>query len=346
MSSNKKYKKVLVVGAGAFGTSMAAVLAHNFEKVLLKVRSPDVYQSLRKGENSIYTPGTSIPSNVQASLEWAEIDEQDRGEIQLVVSALPTAAILEFFSKNQERFSHYLSQGVPFVSLSKGIDPITLELPDDLFYNLFPGHRELFLFLSGPSFAQEILKEQITLATLAGKDREQILSGLSMFESPYFKCMGSYDVKGVLLGGALKNVIAIAGGIIEGLGHNHNTRAAMITLAISEMLRFGTVFNARAETFYGFSGMGDLILTTTGGLSRNKNFGLEIAKGRGPKEIIAAQRSVVEGYKTTKAAKLISDRFKIKTRIFEGVYQVLYEERDALEVISHLMKVPTRFEID
>lgn len=342
----KKYKKALVIGAGAFGTSIATVLASNFESVILKVRSEDVYQAIKTGENSVYLPGLPIPSNLKPALTWEEVDSYGKEDYELLVSGLPTAGILEFYNQNKSRFDDYLKEGMPIVSLSKGIDPVTLEMADDLFFDLFPKYRENFTFLSGPSFAKEIMMEQITLATLAGRSRPVVKTCMDMLECSYFKCLGSYDVKGVLLGGALKNVIAIAGGIIEGLGYNHNTRAAMITRAIAEMLRFGQVFNARPETFYGLSGMGDLILTTTGGLSRNKNFGLELAKGRSPEEIIKSQRTVVEGYKTAKAAYHLSERYEIRARIFQGVYKVLYEGLEARAVIEGMMQVPAKFELE
>lgn len=350
MKAKKKFKKALVVGAGAFGTSIATVLAQNFDSVVLKVRSQDVYDAIKKGENSVYLPGLPIPDNLYAALDWQEVDAYAHAhgdeDYELIVSGLPTAGITQFYEENYVRFVRYFEDGVPLVSLSKGIDPETLEMADDLFYKLFSNYRELFTFLSGPSFAKEIMMEQITLCTLAGHNREILLKVTQMLEASFFKCLASYDVKGVLLGGALKNVIAIAGGIIEGLGYNHNTRAAMITRAIAEMLRFGRVFSARSETFYGLSGMGDLILTTTGGLSRNKTFGLEIAKGRSPDEIIGSQRTVVEGYKTTKAAYLLAKKYDIRARIFQGVYKVLYEGADAKEVIEQMMKVPSRFEVD
>jgi glycerol-3-phosphate dehydrogenase (NAD(P)+) len=342
----KKHKKALVVGAGAFGTSIATVLATTFESVILKVRSQDVYDAIKKGENSVYLPGLPIPENLSPALTWEEVDTHGKGDYELIVNGIPTAGISGFYAENFERFSSYLAQGVPLVSLSKGIDPVTLEMADDLLFDLFPKYRENLTFLSGPSFAKEIMMEQITLVTLAGKNRKTVKKVMDMLDAPYFKCLGSYDVKGVLLGGALKNVIAIAGGIIEGLGYNHNTRAAMITRAIAEMLRFGQVFNARPETFYGLSGMGDLILTTTGGLSRNKNFGLELAKGRAPQEIIDSQRTVVEGYKTAKAAYLLSERYEIRARIFQGVYKVLYEGYNAREVIEQMMLVPAKFELE
>lgn len=152
--------------------------------------------------------------------------------------------------------------------------------------------------------------------------------------------MPTYDIKGVLLGGALKNILAIAGGMLEGLGYNHNTRAAMITRGITEMLRFGKVMNARPETFYSFSGMGDLILTTTSELSRNKTFGMKLASGGNPLEIIQSQRSVVEGYKTTLAAHKLAQKYHIKTLLFDGIYQVLYKGVKPSEVIKKLMRLP------
>ena len=341
------YKNALVVGAGAFGTSLASILADRFEKVVLKVRSKDVYDAINNDrENSVYLKGIKLKENIQAVLEWDELDDDFDQDIQLLVSGLPTAGIKPFFEENFDRFEKYFQRGIPLISLSKGIDSETLELSDDLFFDYFPHYRDLITFLSGPSFAKEIMQEQITLVTIGGRSRK-VLSQIShMLDTSYFKALPSYDVKGILLGGALKNVLAIAGGIIEGFGYNHNTRAAMITRGIVEMLRFGKVYNARPETFYGLSGMGDLILTTTGGLSRNKQFGLEIAKGRKPIEIINSQRTVVEGYKTTKAAHLLSEKYEIRARIFNGLYEVLYNEVPANEVITMLMNMPAKFEIE
>lgn len=340
-----KRKIALVIGAGAFGTAIAQVLASNFEKVILKVRSEDVYLALKKGENSVYLPGLKVASNIDAALTWEEVDAHNARDINLIVSALPTTGIAEYFKENYDRFLGYWVNGVPLLSLSKGIDPDTLELSDDLFYENYPHFKDLFCFLSGPSFAHEIMQEQITLVTIAGRSKRILEEVISMVNTPYFKALASYDVKGVLLGGALKNILAMAGGVIEGLGYNHNTRAAMITRGIAEMLRFGIVYNARPETFYGLSGMGDLILTTTGELSRNKNFGLELAKGRKPEDIISSQRNVVEGYKTAKAVHFISERYEIRAQIFNGVYEVLYENAPPKDVISRIMKTPSKFEL-
>jgi glycerol-3-phosphate dehydrogenase (NAD(P)+) len=342
------HNTALVVGAGAFGTSIASILANSFKKVVLKVRSEDVYNYIKNNhENAVYLPGLKLAENIDAALTWDELDDiMKDSKLELMVSGLPTAGIQTFFSENHDRFQNYLNQGIPLVSLSKGIDPETLELADDRFFEMFPNNKELFTFLSGPSFAKEIMQEQITLCTLAGRSRRELLKISAMLEAPYFKVLPSYDVKGVLLGGALKNILAIAGGVIEGLGYNHNTRAAMITRGIAEMLRFGLVYNARPETFYGLSGMGDLILTTTGDLSRNKQFGLELAKGRSPEEIIKSQRTVVEGYKTAQAVHRVIEKYDVRARIFDGVYHVLYEGAKPKEVIEQMMQVPSKFELE
>lgn len=341
--NSQKNKIALVIGAGAFGTAMAQVLSQNFDKVILKVRSQDIYDAIKGGENSIYLPGLKIAANIDAALTWDEVDNIP-GNIELIVSALPTAGISEYFNENYDRFLSYLMKKIPVVSLSKGIDPNTLELSDDLFFDMYPHFKDYFCFLSGPSFAHEIMQDQITLVTLAGRSKKVLEEVSHMMNTRSFKVLASYDIKGVLLGGALKNILAIAGGVIEGLGYNHNTRAAMITRGIAEMLRFGAVYNARPETFYGLSGMGDLILTTTGDLSRNKTFGLELAKGRKAEEIIMSQRSVVEGYKTAQAAHFIAEQFDIRAQIFNGVYGVLYKDLDPREVITKLMRSPGRFE--
>lgn len=336
-----QFDTAIIFGAGAFGTSIASVLSENFDTVIVKVRSQDIYDSIKMGENSIYLPGQKLASNIVPALTWEELDQiVGPSTINLLVNGLPTSAICPFYSENEERFENWFDKKIPFVSLSKGIDPQTLELPDDLFNQFFSNYRENFTYLSGPSFAKEILDKQVTIVSLAGMAPGVMLEVAEMLQTDYFKAFPTYDVKGVLLGGALKNILAIAGGMLEGMGFNHNTRAAMITRGITEMLRFGKVFNARPETFYSFAGMGDLILTTTSDLSRNKTFGKELAKGRKAKEIIASQRSVVEGYKTTLAAHKLAQKYHIKTRLFDGIYQILYNDIEPKEVIKGLMDLP------
>lgn len=340
----KKSQTAVVLGAGAFGTSIAFVLAQNFERVIIKVRSKDVYDEILRGENSTYLPGQKIPACIVPALTWQELHKQTAGQVQMVVSGLPTSAIRPFMQDNQDEIRAFLKTGIPFVSLAKGIDTETLELPDDMFKDYLADFEDQLTYLSGPSFAKEILDKQITLVSLAGRSRHTLQAASELLQTEFFKCFPTYDIKGVLLGGALKNVLAIAGGIIEGLGYNHNTRAAMITRGIVEMLRFGVVFNARPETFYGFSGMGDLILTTTGEMSRNKSFGVEIAKGHKASDIIQRSRSVVEGYKTAKAAYGLAQKYEIRAMLFTGVYKVLYEEANAKDLMRAMMALPSKFD--
>lgn len=336
------YQFALVMGAGAFGTSIASVLSENFDKVIVKVRSQDVYDSIKNGENKVYLPGQKLAKNIVPAMSWDELDEiVADGKVELFVNGLPTSAILPFYSENKEQVENYLKQVIPFVSISKGIDPETLEMSDDLFQDLFQAYEDQITYLSGPSFAKEIVDKQVTIVSLAGKNPDILLDICKKMGTEYFRCVPTYDIKGVLLGGALKNILAIAGGILEGLGYNHNTRAAMITRGINEMLRFGKVFNGRPETFYSFAGMGDLILTTTSSLSRNKTFGLDIAtSGKTPDEIINSQRSVVEGYKTTKAAFNLAQKYHIRAPLFEGIYEILYQNVNPKLVLKKLMTLP------
>ena len=321
---------------------MACVLAENFDEVILKVRSKDIYDSIKSGENAIYLPGQKIPKNITPAITWDELDSKVKDkDLQLIVNGLPTSAITSFYKENNLRISKYLESGIHLVSISKGIDPDTLELSDDLFHDFFPSFTDQICYLSGPSFAKEIVDKQVTIVSLAGRTPEALMDVCKKLNTDYFKCIPTYDVKGVLLGGALKNILAIAGGILEGLGYNHNTRAAMITRGINEMLRFGKVFNARPETFYSFSGMGDLILTTTSSLSRNKTFGLDIATSdKSPEEIIQAQRSVVEGYKTTKAAFDLAQKYNIRAPLFDGIYKILYKNVSPKDILKKLMRLP------
>lgn len=339
-----KYKTAVVLAGGAFGTSLAFVLTKNFDKVIIKVRSKDIYDEINRGENTTYLPGQKLPETLKAALTWDEVKQETSGEVELIVSGLPMSAIDQFCSEHTKPLRAYLDKGIPLVSLAKGIDHESLHLPDEMYLKHFDHYRAQLMYLSGPSFAKEILDKQITIVTLAGENREKLRLACDMLGTDFFKAMPTTDVKGVLLGGALKNVIAIAGGIMEGLGYNHNTRAALITRGIVEMLRFGKVLGARTETFYGPSGMGDLILTTTGELSRNKSFGIELAKGRSAEEIIKSSKSVVEGYKTAQAAHLLAQKEHIHTRIFDGIYHVLYKGADPKEVIQGLMALPPKFD--
>ncbi|MFW5887175.1 MAG: hypothetical protein ACOCUH_00070, partial [Bacteriovoracia bacterium] len=211
---DKKFSQALVIGAGTFGTSMATVLAEKFSKVVLKVRSSDVYLSIKeKNQNTVYLPGRDLPSNIIPILDWNEFpDLKEYGQLQLLVIGLPSGAIRQYCQDNFEILNDIINTGIPILSLSKGMDEHSLEFPDDMLFHYFGKHRDQFCFLSGPSFAKEIVEKQITLVSIAGRSRPTLLEVASMLQTEYFKAFLSYDIRGVLLGGALKNVLAIAGG--------------------------------------------------------------------------------------------------------------------------------------
>ena len=227
---------------------------------------------------------------------------------------------------------------------TKGVEEGTMKRVSEMLREELPCPR--IGVISGPNLALEVARGEPAATVVASTFSEVTFGGQEILSTERFRVYSATDVIGVEWAGTLKNILAIAGGVIEGLGYNYNTRAAMITRGIAEMLRFGKVYNARPETFYGLSGMGDLILTTTGDLSRNKSFGLEIAKGKSPQEILKSKREVVEGYETTLAAHRVSEKYDIRTNIFSSVYSVLYENQEPAQVISKLMRLPTRFEID
>ena len=341
-----KYNKAIVIGGGAFGTAISNVLAENFNQVLIKVRKKNIFDDIKNGKNECYLPGLKLLKNLRPVMSWDEVFAGDDEKPDLLVFALPSAALLDYLKTNYEPLLTIFKTDVPVVSLVKGIDPNTLELTDEIYFHFFQEFLDNFTFLSGPSFAKEIIEKHITLVSLAGRSKQTLETISNMLDNSYFKTLSCYDIKGVLLGGALKNILAIAGGIIEGLGFNYNTRAAMITRGIAEMLRFGRVFNAMPETFYGLSGMGDLILSTTGDLSRNKLFGLSIAQGKNPQAVLEEMKTTVEGYKTTLAAHRLSLKYDIRASIFNGVYSVLYESINPLQALNQLMKTSTRFEFD
>ncbi|MBA2403471.1 MAG: glycerol-3-phosphate dehydrogenase, partial [Bdellovibrionales bacterium] len=213
-----KYKTALVLAGGAFGTSIGFVLTQKFQKVIIKVRSQDIYDEINRGENTTYLPGQKLPASLKAALTWDEVKAIQEGEIELIVSGLPMSAIDDFCSTNIKELTALLDTGIPMVSLAKGIDHETLKLPDEIFNTHFDAYKKQLMYLSGPSFAKEILEKQITIVSIAGEDKNNLLNACDMLGTDFFKALPTTDVKGVLLGGSLKNVIAIGGGIMEGLG--------------------------------------------------------------------------------------------------------------------------------
>jgi glycerol-3-phosphate dehydrogenase (NAD(P)+) len=307
---------VAVLGAGSFGTCLAMLCAREHD-VVLWARNPETAAAIEATRrNPGYLSDLELPPNVRAT---ADLDEALAGR-ELVICAVPSHGVRDVMS----RASRGLLPDAIVVSTVKGIEVGTWMRMDEVLREVLdPAHHSRLVFLSGPSFAREIADGRPTAVTLACEIEGFAISVQQSLSSSSFRCYTSTDVVGAELGGALKNVIAIAVGIGDGLGLGQNARAAVMTRGLREITRLGTALGADPLTFMGLAGMGDLVLTCTGDLSRNRQVGLELARGRALEEIIAGMRQVAEGIRTTRSACALADRHGVEMPISQGVKQVL-----------------------
>ena len=329
-----------VIGAGSWGTALATLLAHNGHHVALWVYEEDVCSTIRtKRENNVYLPGFVIPESV---VPTQSIEEVSRDK-PLVVSAVPSHLVRTVLTKAVP----YFDAEAILVSVSKGIENETLKTIAGVFTDILPSSCiGRTAYLSGPSFAKEVA-QQLPTAVVAAAQNEQVAAVVQQaFSSEFFRVYTSTDVVGVELGGALKNVIAVAAGCSDGLGFGHNTRAALITRGLAEMSRLGVERGAHPLTFAGLSGMGDLVLTCTGALSRNRTVGVKLGEGMALEEIVSSTKMVAEGVKTTKSAYELSQRHKVEMPIVDQVYAILYHNKDPREAVTDLMGRSLRDELD
>jgi glycerol-3-phosphate dehydrogenase (NAD(P)+) len=319
---------VAVLGAGSWGTTLANLLAAKGETVRLWAYEPEVVEAInRSHENPVFLPGVRLEPGLRAFA-----DARDAvADAPVIVSAPPSHAVRSVV--NQIR--GVVRPGTLVVSATKGIETDTLALMSAVFEECLPEAR--FAALSGPSFAIEVCQGQPTLVVAAARDESTARDAQRMFSTPRFRVYSHDDVVGVELAGALKNVIAIAAGILEGLGMGHNPRAALITRGLAEITRLGVALGANPLTFAGLAGMGDLILTTTGDLSRNRGLGVALAQGQTLDDYRAAHRSVAEGANTSKAGAALGARTGVELPITQKVCEVLFNGKPAREGIAELM---------
>ncbi|MEM4326446.1 MAG: NAD(P)H-dependent glycerol-3-phosphate dehydrogenase [Candidatus Pacearchaeota archaeon] len=324
--------KVSVLGAGSFGTAMANVLADKEYNVFLYARRKEIVESINKNnENFEYLPGIKLSKNIIAS----DSVEECLKNTNLIVLAIPTQNITNFIKENYK----YFRENIPILSVSKGIENETLRLVSEILEQELPEQYHKFLcYLSGPSFAKEIIKRFPTVVSIASKNEEIAKKVQNYFYSNYFRTYWNDDVIGVEIGGSLKNIIAIACGISDGLQLGHNTRAALITRGLAEITRLGVAKGANPITFLGLTGLGDLVLTCTGDLSRNRSVGIQIGQGRKLKEILKELHQVAEGVVTTKSTYELSKKLNVEMPITEAVYKILYEEVAPKDVVKELMQ--------
>ncbi|MEE2672891.1 MAG: NAD(P)H-dependent glycerol-3-phosphate dehydrogenase [Myxococcota bacterium] len=328
---------VAVVGAGSFGTCLAMLCAREND-VLLWARDPEVADTInREHRNPRYLSEAALPEALRAT---TDLEEALSGR-ELVICAVPSHAVREVMSKAAPN----LGTDPIIVSAVKGIELETgMTMHQVLEDVLPPHHHPRIVCLSGPSFASEIAQRLPTVVTLACREEAYAISVQSTLSCPWFRCYSSTDVIGVEIGGALKNVIAIAIGIGDGQQMGHNSRAALMTRGLAEITRLGTRLGAKDSTFLGLSGMGDLLLTCTGDLSRNRRVGLALGEGRDLDEILHEVNGVAEGVETTRAACRLAERLGVELPISNMVRQVIDGKLSPAEAGMALMTRQLRSE--
>lgn len=323
--------RVGVVGAGSWGTAIAGHLAKVGAEVRLwAMESEVVEQILQTRVNETYLPGVELPASLVPTDDLASaVTGAD-----MVVSVSPS----QFVGSVMAEAAPHIRPDALIVSASKGIETASLLRMDEVLEGvLSPAQLEGFCVLSGPSFAKEVAQELPTAVVVASKSEDAASAVQQLFQNEYFRVYTNSDVIGVELGGALKNVIALGAGVAAGLGFGHNTQAALITRGIAEIRRLGLAMGARAETFSGLAGIGDLVLTCTGDLSRNRTVGVRLGKGETLDAILGEMHAVAEGVKTAQAVHELAERHAVEMPISREVHGMLVLGTSPRDALRNLM---------
>jgi glycerol-3-phosphate dehydrogenase (NAD(P)+) len=335
--------RIAVVGAGAWGTALSIVLGRNgTHDVRLWAYEKDVCESIiARRTNEMFLPGYRVPEGVRVSNAF----DDALADAEIVVSVMPSHHCRRVFGG----MAKHLRPDMLFVSATKGIENDSLLRMDQVICEVVDEAAKFWPrigALSGPSFAKEVAKGDPTAITVASKDVSLAGTVQREFSDPTFRVYTNDDVVGVELGGALKNVIAIAAGVCDGLGLGHNTIAALITRGLAEITRLAVACGGRPETMAGLAGMGDLVLTCTGGLSRNRTVGVELGKGQKLDDIITGMHGMVaEGVLTTSAAVGLSHKYGVEMPITEQMHAILHKGQAPREAIRELMTRPATSEV-
>ena len=320
--------KVSVIGAGSWGTALAILLEKNGHEVTLWSHREEEAKELAKSrEHKSKLPGVQIPERIEitGNLESA-LQAKD-----VLVFAVPSVAV----RSTAKKVAPYVKKGQLIVNVAKGIEETTLMTLTDIIEEEIPGAKGCVL--SGPSQAEEVSRGLPTTCVVGAKDKETAEFLQNVFMSPVFRVYISPDILGIELGGALKNVIALAAGTADGLGYGDNTKAALITRGITEIARLGIAMGAKADTFYGLSGIGDLIVTCASKHSRNRKAGYLMGQGRSMQQAMDEVNMVVEGVYSAKAGLALSQKYKVEMPIIEQVNKVLFEGKAPAAAVKELM---------
>ncbi len=331
-------KEIAIIGAGSWGTALALIAARAGARVRLWAHSAEVASGLRRErENKIYLPGFALPDAIAPTGDLAEALNQ----AEIVLTVTPSHVCREIYTQ----MLPYLRPQMIFINASKGIEVKTGMRMEEVIREVLKEHFEpRYVVLSGPSFALEVAKDEPCAIVAASHSAEWAESAQEAFSTSRFRVYTNNDVVGVEIGGAIKNVMAIATGAVNGLGLGYNSAAALVTRGLAEMTRLAVRLGGRAETLAGLAGMGDLVLTCFGNLSRNRHVGYELGRGRKLDEIIGEMREVAEGVKTARSAHELAKRLSVEMPITEGVYQMLYEGKSPRDLEVALMERPLKRE--
>jgi glycerol-3-phosphate dehydrogenase (NAD(P)+) len=340
MSHDADNVKIGVVGAGSWGTALAHLLASKGLSPALWAYEPELRDQIEKEhENKLYLPGIRLAAGISVSNKLeAVVADKD-----IILMVVPSHLMRDVAS----RMADSVSREAIIVSASKGIENTThLTMTGVLHETLKKIPRDQIAALSGPTFAREVASGMPTVVSVAAEKQETALFLQKVFSAPLFRIYTNNDVIGVELGGAVKNVIAVASGVSDGLGLGLNSRAAIITRGLAEMRRLGIAMGADPHTFAGLTGVGDLILTCTGNLSRNYTVGMKLGQGMRIADILADMRMVAEGVKTAKSIYNLSRKIGVEMPICHVMYSILYEDLDPKEAVFKLMSRSLKHEID
>ncbi|MBF0106678.1 MAG: NAD(P)-dependent glycerol-3-phosphate dehydrogenase [Deltaproteobacteria bacterium] len=327
---DQKKPQIAVLGAGSFGTAVANLFSRKGLDVTLWAREPEVALEMReKATNTPFFKGLALePFDATSDISLAL---RQKGA---VVFAIPCQFLRAFLMKHKTK----IAPDAVFINLAKGIEIKTLKTPHEIFIDIFgPAIKKRYCALSGPTFARELYHEVPTGAVIASTSTKTAEKFQHMFSTRFFRLYASNDLMGVELGGALKNIMAICVGIAEGLGYGLNTRAGLMTRCLHEMTELGLAMGAKQRTFAGLSGLGDLILTCTGDLSRNRQVGLRLGRGEDINNIINSAQHVAEGVPTAKAVFGLNKKYKVPMPNAEHVYKILYQGMSPQEAVNRIL---------
>lgn len=327
-----KVQKIAIIGAGSWGTALALLLGNKGHIIhLWGHRHEHVDAILREGQNSRYLPGFTLSDNIYPTTDLSKAV----ADASIICMVVPSHGYRMVF----EQLLQYAPLDAVFVSATKGIENATLNTMTQIMVQCATGHGRQIetAVLSGPSFAREVAEQVPTAITIGCRDITIAGELQDIFSTDNFRVYSSSDIIGLELSASLKNIIAISAGICDGLKFGTNARAALITRGLAEMTRFGVYYGADKETFYGLSGLGDLVLTCTGALSRNRRVGIELGRGKKLEDILGEMTMVAEGVKTTKSVYYMVKKSGIDMPILEQVYKILYEGKDCLLAVRDLL---------